>query len=533
MKTMMNSGRWQQLMVAGMLSHGCLMLVASAVAEDDSLLFGEAKPFHFEALVARAQEMANAPHQPPAMPDPKIVEQIDYDAHGKLHFRREVSPYGDGSGAYPLTFFHLGRYFGKPVHMHLVDGDGSRELIYRAEYFDMPEDSVARKLAGNIGFAGFRLHEHVERDDWKTQDWVAFLGASYFRAIGDEGQYGLSARGIAVNTALGMPEEFPDFREFYIEPAKTAGEAVKIHALLDGPSITGAFRFLISRGTGVVMDVEKHLFLRKDIERLGIAPLTSMFWYSEQNKSFRFDWRPEVHDSDGLELWTGGGERIWRTLNNPEVTRASSFSDENPRGFGLMQRDREVTHYLDGVRYHRRPGLWVEPLGAWGKGAVQLIEIPTDDEIHDNIAAFWVPEAPARAGDHLVFHYRLHWQARNPYPLQNLAHASATRMGRGGNPGTPRPGDQLKFSVEFEGEILGTLAYGEFPEIVATTSRGEIVNTKIEPIMDTRIWRAEFDLRVDGADPVDLRMFLKRGEAPLSETWMFQHLPAARNQAQP
>lgn len=495
-------------------------------------MFGKPAPFGFDGLIERARVMAKTDYLAPEMPSPEIVSQIDYDAHGKLHYRRDHAPYGDGSGAYPLTFFHLGRFFAKPVHMHLVDGGKSREVLYHAKYFDMPEDSIARKLSGNIGFAGFRIHEDVRRDDWKTQDWVAFLGASYFRAIGDEGQYGLSARGIVVNTASSGPEEFPDFREFYIEPAKAADQPVIVYALLDGPSITGAFRFRVHRGEGVLMEVEKHLFLRKDIERLGIAPLTSMMWYSEQNKSFRFDWRPEVHDSDGLELWTGSGERIWRPLNNPEITRASAFGDNNPRGFGLMQRDRNVSAYLDGVRYHRRPSLWVEPQGQWGKGAVQVVEIPTDDEIHDNIAAFWVPEGPAKAGNQYEFRYRLHWQARNPMPLEKLAHVSATRLGRGGNPGAPRPADLLKFSVEFEGDVLGTLAYGEFPEVVATTSRGEIVSTHIEPIMDTRIWRAEFDLRSHGAEPVELRMFLKRGDAPLSETWMFQHLPGLGNQAQ-
>ncbi|MCC9624338.1 glucan biosynthesis protein D [Thalassospira sp. MA62] len=514
---------------AGLVLPGMSMF-GTALAAENGLEFGAAQSFDFDGLIARAQQMAASDYIAPMAPDPEIVGKIDYDTHGKLHYKREFSPFADGSGTYPLTFFHLGMYFAKPVQMHLLEDGAARQVIYHPDYFDMPEDSIARNLSDNSGFAGFRLHENVERDDWKTQDWAAFLGASYFRAIGDEGQYGLSARGVAVNTATSIPEEFPDFREFYIQPAKSADEPVTVYALLDGPSITGAFKFLLYRGKGVTMEIEKHLFIRKDIERLGIAPLTSMFWYSEQNKSFRFDWRPEVHDSDGLELWTGGGERIWRQLNNPETIRASAFSDHNPRGFGLMQRDREVTHYLDGVRYHRRPSLWVEPIGGWEDGAVQLIEIPTDDEIHDNIGAFWVPSKPATAGTSYQFKYRLHWQAENPYPVPELAKATATRLGRGGEPGTNRPKDELKFSVEFEGDVLGTLEYGEFPEVIVSTSRGEITRTKIEPIMDTRTWRAVFDLKVQGNDPVDLRMYLKRGDAPLSETWMFQHLPALRGQ---
>ncbi|WP_430473025.1 glucan biosynthesis protein [Thalassospira lucentensis] len=516
---------------AGVILPGMSMF-GSALAANDTLELGDAQSFDFAALIDRARTMAGNDYVAPISPDPETVGKIDYDTHGKLHYKRDHSPFADGSGTYPATFFHLGMYFAKPVHMYLLEDGAAREVIYRPDYFDMPEDSIARKLPDNSGFAGFRLHENLERDDWKTQDWAAFLGASYFRAIGDEGQYGLSARGITVNTATSLPEEFPDFREFYIQPAKSAEDPVIIYALLDGPSIAGAYKFLLYRGDGVTMDIEKHLFIRKDIERLGIAPLTSMFWYSEQNKSFRFDWRPEVHDSDGLELWTGGGERIWRQLNNPEVIRASAFGDNNPRGFGLIQRDRDVSHYLDGVRYHRRPSLWVEPLESWNRGAVQLIEIPTDDEIHDNIVSFWVPEEPAKAGNSYQFKYRLYWQAQNPFPVADLAKATATRMGRGGEPGTVRPKDEIKFSVEFEGEILGTLEYGEFPEVVVSTSRGDIVRTKIEPIMDTRIWRAVFDLKATGTDPVDLRMYLKLDDTPLSETWMFQHLPGLDNQRQ-
>ncbi|PKR55778.1 glucan biosynthesis protein [Thalassospira marina] len=515
---------------AGLVLPG-MSLWQQAFAADavKKLELGKKQKFSFDALVERARKMAAKPYVAPKTPDKAILEQIDYAEHGKLKYKRDFAPFSDGSGTYPVTYFHMGQFFQKPVHMFLLEDGKSQEVKYKTDYFDMPADSPARKLSENIGFAGFRLHEDIHRDDWKTQDWVAFLGASYFRAIGDEGQYGLSARGIAINTATPQGEEFPDFTEFYIEPAKSAEDPVTVYALLDGPSITGAYRFYLTRGNGVTMDVEKFLFIRKDIERFGVAPLTSMFWYSEQNRPFRMDWRPEVHDSDGLALWTGGGERIWRQLNNPEFTRASAFGDDNPRGFGLMQRDRDVSHYLDGVLYHRRPSLWVEPLGAWGKGAVQLVEIPTDDEIHDNIAAFWVPEAPAKAGQSYNFRYRLYWQAHNPYPLEKLAYAKATRLGRGGQEGLPRPKGLTKFVVDFEGDILGTLAYGEYPEAIISVSRGKLSRIKTEPIPDTRLWRAIFDLEVEGNDPVDMRMYLKRGDAPLSETWMFQHLPGLKN----
>ena len=412
--------------------------------------------------------------------------------------------------------------------MHALERGFSREIAYDPAYFGMPEGSVARALPRDSGFAGFRLQEARSRRDWPTQDWIAFLGASYFRAIGELGQYGLSARGIAVDVAAQQPEEFPNFTEFHIASAADPDGPVNVFALLDGPSITGAYHFTIRRGAGVVMEVETVLFLRRAVERLGIAPLTSMFWFGEANRRFQQDWRPEVHDSDGLALWTGSGERLWRPLNNPERVVTSSFLDHNPRGFGLLQRDRNFEHYLDGVRYERRPSLWVEPLGPWGPGAVQLVEIPTDDEIHDNIVAFWVPREPAKAGDRLGLSYRLHWLAEEPYPAESIAQVVATRIGRGGEPGKPRPAGLTKFVVEFAGKALDGIARDTRPEARLTASRGTLSYMFTEPIPGSRRWRAQFDLEAAGGEPVELRLYLAdAGGKALTETWLYQHRPEA------
>jgi len=498
-----------------------------ALAAPSGLEFGPAQPFSFDTLVEAARQRALRPYEPPYRPAPEIVRNIDYDAHGKIRFRAENALFADGPGVYPATFFHLGQFFQKQVRMHVVEEDEAREILYSPDYFDMPADSIARGLPPDSGFAGFRLQESRARDDWKTQDWVAFLGASYFRAIGELGQYGLSARGIAVDVAAPGPEEFPDFVSFYIAPAASETEPALVYALLDGPSITGAYRFAITRGEGVVMDVENALFLREDIFRLGVAPLTSMFWYAEYNRGRMVDWRPEVHDSDGLALWTGAGERIWRPLNNPGRVVTSSFMDENPRGFGLLQRDRSLENYLDGVNYDLRPSVWVEPLGDWGRGSVQLVEIPTDDEIHDNIVAFWVPEEPATAGSALAFSYRLHWLADEPYPAAGTARTVATRIGRGGEPGKPRPQGVHKFVVEFDGPALKAIGKGDEPAPVIDASRGSISYVFAEPVPRTDRWRVQFDLTVEGGDPVELRMYLALDGRPLSETWLYQYEPPA------
>lgn len=492
-----------------------------------NLKLGTPQSFNFETLIARAKARAQSAYQPPARPNPEIVERIDYDAHGKIKFKPEYALWAEGPSDYPVTFFHLGRFFQKTVRMHVVEAGQAREIMYSPTYFDMPADSPAMQMSANSGFAGFRFQESRKGElDWKKNDWVAFLGASYFRAIGELYQYGLSARGVAVDVAVhGKNEEFPDFTHVYLETPTNPGTIV-VMALLDGPSLSGAFKFTMQRGKSVIMDVESSLFIRSDIARLGIAPLTSMYWFSEKAKPTAIDWRPEIHDSDGLELWTGSGERIWRPLNNPSRITASTFSDENPRGFGLMQRDRVFDHYQDGVHYERRPSLWIEPLGQWGKGSVQLVEIPTDDEIHDNIVAHWTPEAPVKAGQNFNLRYRLHWTADEPYPLAT-ARCVATRMGNGGQAGTARPKGVRKFMVEFLGGPLVNLPKGVLPQIMLSASRGTFSEIRVEAVPDDvpGHWRAQFDLTVAGGEPVEMRAFLKANNEIASETWAYQYVP--------
>lgn len=500
---------------------------APALAQQ-GLQMGAPSPFSFDDLKKRAQDMARGAYVAPPSPSPEILQQIDYDAHGKIKFKADLALWANGPSEFPVTFFHMGRFFQKPVRMHVVENGQAREIVYDTNYFDMPADSPARKLPDNSGFAGFRFQEARNgKLDWRKNDWVAFLGASYFRAIGELYQYGLSARGLAVNVAVhGMNEEFPDFTHVFFETPQPGSDTVTVYALLDGPSVAGAYRFVMQRAAAVIMDIDSAVFLRKDVARLGIAPLTSMYWYSEKAKATAIDWRPEIHDSDGLALWTGSGERIWRPLNNPPRIITSAFADENPKGFGLLQRDRNFDHYLDGVYYDRRPSLWIEPEGSWGKGSIQLVEIPTDDEIHDNIVAMWVPAEPARAGQSVELRYRMHWSADEPYPTP-LARVVATRFGNGGQAGTIRPKGVRKFMVEFLGEPLTKLPSGVIPTPVLTASRGEFSNLLTEAVPDNvpGHWRTQFDLTVTGTEPVEMRCYLRNGNEVLSETWLYQFHP--------
>ncbi|MBM6594898.1 glucan biosynthesis protein [Microvirga pudoricolor] len=503
---------------------------SSEAMAQQGLRYGAPAPFSFVELKARAQAMAKTAYVPPQAPSPEVLNRIDYDAHGKIRFKTDLALWANGPSEFPVTFFHMGRYFQKPVHMFVVEKGQAKEILYEAAYFDMPADSPGRELPDNSGFAGFRFQEpRSGKLDWRKNDWVAFLGASYFRAIGQLYQYGLSARGLAVNVAVfNKPEEFPDFREVYFETPAAGSDTVVLCALLDGPSVAGAYRFTMRRTDAVLMDIESTVYLRGDIERLGIAPLTSMYWYSEKSKSTAIDWRPEIHDSDGLAMWTGSGERIWRPLNNPPRIITSAFSDDNPKGFGLLQRDRNFDHYLDGVYYDRRPSLWIEPKAGWARGTIQLVEIPTDDEIHDNIVAMWVPAEPARAGQALDFNYRLHWVAEEPYPTP-LARVVATRFGNGGQAGTARPKGVRKFMVEFLGQPLTKLPAGVIPRPVLTASRGEFSNILTEAVPDDvpGHWRTQFDLTVTGTEPVEVRCYLRNADEVLSETWLYQYHPTA------
>jgi len=282
----------------------------------------------------------------------------------------------------------------------------------------------------------------------------------------------------------------------------------------------------MTRSKAVLMDIDARIFTRKDVTRLGLAPLTSMYWFSETVKLTAVDWRPEVHDSDGLAMWTGAGEHIWRPLNNVPKTIVSAFADTNPRGFGLLQRDRSFDHYLDGVRYDIRPSTWIEPLESFGEGSVQLIEIPTDDEIHDNIVAMWVPKEPVKAGQTFHLKYRIHWAADEPSPSP-LGRCVATRLGNGGQPGTARPKGVRKFMIEFLGGPLKDVPFGVKPEAILTTSRGEFSYIFTEAVPDgiPGHWRAQFDLTVSGPEPAELRCYLKQGEQVLTETWLYQYHP--------
>lgn len=478
----------------------------------------------FDDLIEKARRAAAAPFTPAPNPAPDLIEKIDYDAHWKIRWREDAS-LAPGGADHPVQLFHPGRYFPHPVQIYVRDGAQAAwsRVPFDLTNFDMPDDSPAHDLPEGYGYAGFR----VMRPGMKP-DWVSFLGASYFRTDGPERQYGLSARGIAVDTGLSRPEEFPRFTAFWIGPPEQEGDALSLWAELDGPSVAGAYRIGLAPGdddgaNGRRMRIEAHLFARKPIERLGVAPLTSMYWYSERSRAVGRDWRPEIHDSDGLAIHTGAGERIWRALSNPPQVSTASFFDLDPRGFGLIQRDRDFANYQDdGVFYDRRPSAWITPLDAWGAGAVQLVQIPAHDETFDNIVAYWTPETPLTVGEETVFRYTLDWAARDPAP-QSVGWVIATRQGQGGMPGLPPPEGVEKMVVDFAGGPLETLADADAESVEARIeiNGGRLVGPRgARRIVGEKAWRMSFDFEVAGNGPATLRGWLAKDGRPLTETWV-------------
>jgi glucans biosynthesis protein len=485
---------------------------------------GESELFDFNLLREMAKGLAGKAYVAPRAPVPDLVSKIDFDVAQKIKFRPDKAVWADGSCPFPVRLFHVDKFNPLPLRINILSGGKALPVTYSPEVFDYSDIGLAAKLPRDLGFSGFRVMDGPEADT----DWLAFQGASYFRSSGQDNQYGGSARGIAVDTVAGIKEEFPRFIEFWLAEPDPTQTAITIYALLDGPSLSGAYRFVAKKGAGAVMDVQAELFIRKDIAQLGVAPLTSMYWFGENDRQHASDWRPEIHDSDGLALWTGKGERIWRPLIDPPSVLANSFIDENPKGFGLMQRDRVFANYQDdGAFYNRRPSMWVETQGNWGAGSVQLVEIPTQDEIHDNIVAYWIPKNKIKAGDHLPFTYRLFWQNDSPDAPKDVGRVAATRVGRGGVPGKPAPTDKesWKFVVDFVGGPLSQMAARFDVTPVVNASRGELGKAYVIKVVDTDRWRALFDIVAPGKDPINLRCFLRLGGETLSETWLYQYFP--------
>jgi periplasmic glucans biosynthesis protein len=482
--------------------------------------------FAFDDVIRRARDLAAQPFEA-AHPLPEALAKLDFDTWRDIRFRPDRALLQAPGSHFRLQTFHPGFLYTRPVTVNLIREGVPAPIPYAANLFDYGRNRFERPLPVNTGFAGFRLHYPLN-DPRVHDEVISFLGASYFRFLGAGQKYGLSARGLAIGVGAKETEEFPVFREFWVEQPEPGGDRAVIYALLDSESVTGAYRFDLYAANDAVVEVTATLFARKRIEKLGIAPLTSMFFTGENDRRYVDDFRPELHDSDGLLIHTGAGEWIWRPLRNPTRIEAAAFVDNNIRGFGLMQRDRTFEHYQDlDLNYELRPSYWVEPLEGWGEGMVELFEIPTSDETNDNIVAQWAPAQPMEPGSTRTWRYKITSTmeeeditpggiARNTYRTKPKALGSA-------EPVTPT---MTRFIIDFtDGQLPFYAKTPDQVQVVPTISNGRIVRTFIVQNPQSGGFRAAIDVDVPAGQSADIRAYLRVGNRALTETWTYPWRP--------
>jgi glucans biosynthesis protein len=521
-------GPWQRRQViaalAAIVGAPILLSPTDARAQD-----GETGPFSFDMLSELMRKEASEPYTAPEQVHGFFAD-LDYDAYQRIRFRPEQARWQDEGVKFRLHSFHPGWLFKEPVKVHEIVDDVVQPMTFTTADFEYDDEDLAAKVPENEempGIAGFRLHTPLNRADI-FDELIVFQGASYFRALGRGNTYGLSARGLAVNTGLPEGEEFPRFSEVWLRRPNPGDPSITLYAALISPSVTGAYQFTITPGDTTTVDVMSRLFLRKDIKQLGIAPLTSMFLFSGADMGAFDDYRAAVHDSEALILNTQAGETYYRPLNNPPQLASSYFGAVSPKSFGLAQRSRDFEHYLDAqAHYERRPSLMIEPVGDWGRGSVRLVEIPSDLEIHDNIVAYWVPEGDARAGDAMEFAYRMRWGLTpdGAFPA-NLARVVRTRVGEGGVAGVDTDTGTRKFVIDFAGGLLGRLPGDAEIEPEVSALNGEIVETVLSPVDGKDVWRLVIEVRAEPGAVVELKAAISGYDQNLTETWVDQWINA-------
>ncbi|SLN24997.1 Glucans biosynthesis protein G precursor [Roseovarius albus] len=474
--------------------------------------FMDSTPFDLAGLIARAKQMAEAPYEPRAEV-PQAWKDLSYDEYRAIRYRSGSALWRDTQTPFQVDFFAPGLYFHRTVQINVVEDAQSHRVAFDFELFDKSNPAPDLPIAEDLGFSGFRLRTEIKKPG-RYDEFFVMQGASYFRAVGRDNAYGLSARGLAIDTGEASGEEFPDFTEFWIERPEPGQDHVLIHAFMDSPSVTGVYSFTVMPGDATKVDVTARLFPRDDISHAGIAPLTSMFLFDETNRNRFDDFRPAVHDNDGLMIQNGAGETLWRPLANPIELQVSSFVDTAPKGFGLMQRANQFSDFADlEAHYHKRPSLWIEPAEDWGKGAVTLVEIPADREIYDNIVAYWRPADGLPKGQETTLNYRMYWGNGAPSTAP-VAKVLNTRLGK-----------------RFEGGYIVTIDFESIPVLLKdleelTLFIGSNTGTHSEGIVqrnpETGGLRLAFTFDPEGAQAVELRAQLRHNKANVSEVWLYR-----------
>ncbi len=510
-----------------------LAALAASGAAPFGALAQQAEPvaarFTYADLVKKAEALAAAPFDDSVPALPEALAKLDFDAWREIRFRAEKGQIGGPGNPFALQTFHLGHLFKRAVRLNILRDGVATPFLYSPALFDYGKIQFDKPLPPDLGFAGFRLHYPLNRPN-SADELISFLGSSYFRALGRGQQYGLSARALSVNTGLlDNHEEFPYYREFWIDAGGPASDRATIFALLDSASLSGAYRFDIAPGGETTVDVTSTVFTRSSQNGLGMAPLTSMFFMGENDRHYNDrnhydDYRPEMHDSDGLLMQTARDEWIWRPLKNPFIQKVSYFDASHIKGFGLAQRDRSFDHYQDiELAYEARPTYWIEPKGDWGEGRLELIELATKDETADNVVLSWRPRAPVDAGKPFSFAYRLTALLDDPRlsPGGRAVNTFSAPVGALGSGEQSGPGSR-RFMVDFAGGDLDfLLAKPALVDIAASASNGKITRSFLTPNPKINGFRATLDMAIPPGGSTDMRVFLRAYGKPLTETWTY------------
>lgn len=488
-------------------------------------------------VAKKAEERARKPFRSPRADLPAVLRQenLDYDKYREIRFRHERALWGADKLPFNVEFFHPGYLYQEPVRVHEFTLTHVQSVRFVQDFFDYGNLRIQRQIPAETGYAGFKLLTPLNRED-KLDELGAFLGASYFRLLGKGQGYGQSARGLALDCGEGdRPEEFPIFTDWWLGKPHREDTELRLYAILDSVSCTGAYRFVIRPGETTSVDIKAVIYFRepknvlavnkdrKPLKTVGVAPLTSMFWFGENSERKFDDYRTEVHDSDGLLMRMENGETLWRPLNNASVMRHQRFTANNIRGFGLLQRDRDFASYQDIFNhYHQVPSVWIEPQGLWGEGDVHLVELSTHAEGLDNIVAFWEPKAKPQPMQPFRFGYTLYWTRETDRTLSENK-VVATRIGADG-----RNPKRREFAIDFTGPKLSPFDENNPPAVVASCSdNGAITEAQVFRNRFSGTWRVilKMEPKAGNTAPVDIRCTLKKGEEALAETWTYHWSP--------
>ena len=471
-------------------------------------------PFSHAFVIDAAKNLASKAFAAPGTSDlPGPLANLSYDAYVAIHAKPEGLIWGQDPSGFVIEPLHRGFVFTTPMQINLVEEGLSRRLDYDASKFIFAGVNLSAPPI-NLDFSGFRILQRTDSGD--LRELAIFQGASFFRSSAPGQWLGVMARGLSIRTGDPRGEEFPFFRAVWIEKSTRAANALTIHALLDSESLTGAYRFTLHPGEATIVDTECTLFPRVAVDSFGLATMSATMLFGPIDRRGVDDLRQAAAEASGLQMLTGAGEWVWRPISNRNALQISEFVDENPKGFGFLQRKRSFDDFYDEIQHwERRPSLWIEPIGDWGAGSVELVEIPSDSENAQNMIAFWRPKTALAKGQQADFAYRQFW-CWSPPASPPLAIALGSRSGRGAS------AKQRRFLVDFRGDLLGDPARVADIKANLTVSPGKIASLRVFPSPERKSCRAQFDIDPGGENACEMRLTLEAQGAPISETWLYR-----------